>query len=295
MSRTVIHALLENLIDYAGLFPPAKLDMAPAVEEFARQRRSKHAWMLGRFVVPVGRLRELEAAAEPHWAVAEGAPWGLSVLVPGDLAEARQRIDAFDARHRGRAVVEAIERQVATAEDVAATLETFPGVEVYLEIPHQDDPSPLMAALSAHGARAKIRSGGVTAEAFPTVAEVARFIVSAGQAGIGFKATAGLHHPLRGEYRLTYEPDSPDGTMHGFLNVFLAAAWVDRDGMGQKDVEALLSERDPEAIKWADAISWRGHTLDADGIAAARKRFGSSYGSCSFQEPVSDLQGLGIL
>ena len=85
---------------------------------------------------------------------------------------------------------------------------------------------PRLAVLSAAGARAKVRTGGVTEGAFPASHALARFIQSCADAGVPFKATAGLHHPLRGEYRLTYEPGSPHGMMFGFLNVFLAAAFA---------------------------------------------------------------------
>ncbi len=298
MTTTTIRSLLEGIIDYAGLFPPAALEMAPAVEEFARQRQSDYAWMLGRFVVPVGRLDEMERAAEGHWGREGGRPWGLSVLVPGDLAAARERIDAFHRAHAetGHALVESVERQIVSPDDVLPAIETFAGLEVYLEIPYRQDPSLFMTALAQHGGRAKIRSGGVTVDAFPTPFELARFINAAARAGVPFKATAGLHHPLRGDYRLTYEPESPCGTMHGFLNVFLAAAWSKNGGLSQEEAETLLSERDATAITCTEeAVRWRGHELGAEALAAARKNFATSYGSCSFQEPVSDLQALRLL
>ncbi len=298
MSSTLMRSLLAKIVDYAGLFPPASLEMPAAVEEYARQRQSEQAWMLGRFVVPVSRLDELERAAERFWGEEEGSPWGLSVLVPGDIAAARDRLESFDRVHgrAGHAIVEAIERQITTVDDVAPALEAFGDLEVYLEIPYQDDPTLLMAALARHGGRAKIRSGGITADAFPTPFELARFIVAASRAGVPFKATAGLHHPLRGHYRLTYEPESPTGTMHGFLNVFLASALAKSAELGPEDVEALLSERDPAKFQWTEeTVRWHAHELSADALAGARRDFGISYGSCSFREPVEDLQALSLL
>ena len=296
MPYATIRALLANIVDYAGLFPPASLEMEAAVREFARQRASDEAWMLGRFVVPVARLGELEQASADIWGTQDG-PFGLSVLVPGDLAAARQRIEAFQRSHAGagHAAVEAVERQVSSPDEVAAATAAFADLEVYLEIPHREDPSPFMEALAHRGGRAKIRSGGVTADAFPTSAELARFITAAVRAGVPFKATAGLHHPLRGDYRLTYEPDSPSGTMHGFLNVFLASAWAKSGSMGREELAALLEERKPGAISWSDeTVRWRGHEIDAASLAAARAGFATSYGSCSFEEPVSDLRELGL-
>ncbi len=298
MATETLRCLLAGIVDYAGLFPPASLDMAPAAEEYARQRASADAWMLGRFVVPVARLDELETAAADFWRRGGGVPWRLSVLAAGDPAAARRRIDAFQRDHAdpGRAVVEAVERRVESPATVAAVTRAFAGLEVYCEVPHQEDPAPFMASLAEHGGRAKIRSGGVTADAFPTPAEMARFLAAAARAGVHFKATAGLHHPLRGEYRLTYEPGSPTAAMHGFLNVFLAAAWIRTSDLSPAEAEALLEERDPGALTFADGgVRWRGRELDAASIIGARVGFATSYGSCSFREPVDDLRQLGLL
>ncbi len=152
-----------------------------------------------------------------------------------------------------------------------------------------------MATVATRELRAKIRTGGVTPDAFPTPARVARFLVAAADAGVTVKATAGLHHPLRGEYRLTYAADSPRGTMFGFLNVFLAAAFV-REGLRGADVERLLEVRDAaELVFDEDGIRWRGHTLSAEDLRRARQLGACSYGSCSFAEPVEDLHTLGLL
>lgn len=282
------NSLFKNLIDYAGLFPPAKLDMQPAVDEYARQRVSSEAWMLARFIVPVARLDEFRNAANVHFV--SGDPWPLSVLAVTD--EDRSKIDAFNAANAGRAVVEAVETRATTAAEVAERAKTFAGLETYVEIPYQGDIDPLLAAIAAEGLRAKIRTGGVTADAFPASPEVARFLAAAQRAGVAMKATAGLHHALRGEYRLTYENDSPNGTMHGFLNVFLAAALA-RSGGTEQELAELLEERDANAFSFSgDAVVWRGNSLD---VGEARKNFTSSYGSCSFQEPVDELRDLGLL
>ena len=155
---------------------------------------------------------------------------------------------------------------------------------------------PWMAAVAAAGARAKIRSGGITADAFPSSADVARFLATARRHGLALKATAGLHHPLRGEYRLTYEDDSPQGTMHGFLNVFLAAAGLWSDQLDEAGARELLDERNADAfLVEADGIRWRDLVIDRVALGAGRQNFALSYGSCSFAEPVEDLQGLGLL
>jgi hypothetical protein len=110
--------------------------------------------------------------------------------------------------------------------------------------------------------------------------------------GVAFKATAGLHHPVRGEYRLTYEPDSPIGMMYGFLNVFIAAALL-YAGESEETAQAALEESDASAFSFAeDAIQWRDKRIGLDQILASRSKFAISFGSCSFREPVEELAHL---
>jgi hypothetical protein len=286
-------ALLREVVDYAGLFPPAALGMAEAVARYASYRAGTHRAMLGRFVVPVGRLAEFAAAARPHWERSARDPWPLSVLAGAADAPAHA---AFARAHAAHAVADVVEAKAATAAEVGTLASAFPpGVTVYVEVPVRDDPAPLLAAVRRAGLRAKIRTGGVTSEAFPTAAEVARFLAACVALDLPFKATAGLHHPLRGEFPLTYAPDAPRGTMFGFLNIFLTAALL-RGGAPAEDVAPLLEERDPRAIAVStDAITWRGHRITTDALAAARAAFAGSFGSCSFEEPVTDLQSLQLL
>lgn len=294
MPPKTITTLAHRLVDYAGLFPPAGLDMAAAVAEYARERESPDAWMLARFVVPVGRLGQFSEAAHDLLG-AGGGPWPLSALAGGDPAADRAAIDAFNRAHAGRAAVESVEVRAAAPEEVAAVVPAFAGLETYVEIPHADDPAASMEAVARHGARAKIRTGGVVAEAIPAAAEVARFVCAAAAAGVAFKATAGLHHPLRGEYRLTYEPGSGTATMHGYLNVFVAAALA-KGGLGEDEIVELLEEREASAFEVdGERLRWRGHEVSRSELAAVREGFATSYGSCSFREPVDELRALRLL
>ena len=144
----------------------------------------------------------------------------------------------------------------------------------------------LLPELKRRGFRAKIRTGGITEDAFPTPERVAAFIRACKEAGVAFKATAGLHHPLRCSKPLTYEPNAATGTMHGFVNVFLAAALVDY-------AEDILGEADSRSFFFGDdGASWRGHHAGIDDLAAMRRDFGISFGSCSFEEPINDLKEL---
>ena len=287
-----VRALLAHLIDYAGLFPPAQLEMEMAVRQYAAYRVSPTAWMLGRFVVPAARLHEFARAAAPHLSTG-GDAWRLSALLGDDAAAGAGTVAAFNASH-GSAICDCIETTAKTPDDVDRLARALRGIDVhaYVEVGVRDDPAPMIAAIGRNRLRAKIRTGGTTLGAFPTPSDVVRFITACIRAGVPFKATAGLHHILRGEYPLTYESNSPRATMHGFLNVFLAAALI-RDGGDARDAEALLVERDTAAFAFsAEGIRWHASKFLTPRLAQLRDRVACSFGSCSFAEPVDELRNL---
>ena len=283
-------ALLAGIVDYAGLFPPAGLDMRAAVRNYASYLAEPDHWMLGRFVLPVTRLNEfererLEAGGE--------ACWRLSALLGADALDDLDRIHAFNAEHASRAMIDTVEGKLSTREDIARTAEAAkPDLDLFVEIPLDGDPSALIAAVRDAGVKAKMRTGGVTAAQIPPAQAVVRFMRTCLDAGVPFKATAGLHHPLRAEYRLTYEADAPLGTMFGYLNVFVAAAFLS-NGASDDDAIQILEERDRSAFDLGDdVIRWRGRTLDASAVRNIRERVATSFGSCSFREPVDELHGI---
>ena len=289
--KEALFTLLAEAVDYAGLFPPAALDMPAAVAEYDAHRGEPNAWMLGRFVLPATRLDEWAQAAP---AVVEGNPWPLSVLAGSFEPALRDLIVAFNRREQGRAVIDTVETRATTPREMPSASLTS-GVAIFVEVPIADDPAVLLDAVRAAGVRAKVRTGGTTPEAFPSAPQVARFIRRCVERDIIFKATAGLHHPLRAEYRLTYDENGPQGTMFGFLNMLLATM-IAREGGSQKDVTAALEERDPGALAASDeAVVWRGRAFKIASLRAGRTRSITGFGSCSFREPVADLRTLGLL
>jgi hypothetical protein len=158
---------------------------------------------------------------------------------------------------------------------------------VYCEVPLSE-----LDEVRRAGCFAKVRTGGVKPEAIPAVADVAAFIRACAERRLAFKATAGLHHPLRAEYALTYAADAPRAVMHGFLNVFLASAFA---WHGRRDIEPVLAETDAAAFRFDDRAHWRDWSLDAAQVREARTQFAHAFGSCSFEEPVRDLETLGLL
>jgi len=185
------------------------------------------------------------------------------------------------------------ELKASTVEEIGHQRRDLPpSFTAYFEIPIAGDVSPLVKMIAKVGARAKGRTGGVTPEAFPRAEALVDFMAACRGEAVPFKATAGLHHAVRGEYRLTYEPDSQTGTMYGFLNVFTAAALL-YAGESEETALAVLEEREPSAFVFEDdAIQWRGKRISAKQILAARSEYAISFGSCSFREPVDELAHL---
>ncbi len=301
MASDARRLLFAELVDYAGLFPPAALSMADAVACYDEYRRSGNAWALGKFVLGIARIAEFADVARP--VIGNGEPWSLALVASADFREDIRAIGQYEWRADPNATIGAIEVRAATPDAVAAIakgtalLRTFlpDTFDTYVEVPIADDPSELLESIAAHGLRAKVRTGGVEAGAFPASENVARFLTACVRHGVTFKATAGLHHAVRGEYPLTYEPASARGTMFGFLNVFLAALFA-RGGLDTNDVRALLDERDARSFVFsASGVEWRGVRVTADAIRAARADGATSFGSCSFGEPIADLSSLGLL
>jgi len=297
--------LLSGLIDYAGLFPPAALDMPTAARKYAEYRESEYRWALGRFVVPVARLDEFEKAVEgilPSGTQERDDFWRLSALGGGDLSSDLNRVAEFNQKHAtsdssaGAATIDAIEIKAVQPADIENAMRLAPAnLTPYFEIPIGGDPTELIKSVAETEARAKVRTGGVTVDAFPSSFDLARFIKICAEEDAPFKATAGLHHPLRSVNRLTYAPDSASAMMHGFLNVFLAAAFA-QSGMNVDRLVELLEEQSPEAFQFdSGGVTWRDEMIVRGQLRNSRNLLAVAFGSCSFEEPIEDLKKIGLL
>ena len=275
MTSVAVRELLEHIIDYAGMFPPASLPLNEALEHYTRERHGPDAWLLGRLVVPAGSLDALETALPSAREV-----YPVSVIL-GAEASALARVRAFNERQAGRARVASVEFAPAPPAEIAALLhQVDSSVEAFFETPLDSHLQTRLDAIAAAGAAAKVRTGGTTASAVPSAALVADFLHSCAQRDLSFKATAGLHHAMRNCYPLTYEPGSATAVMHGFLNVTVAAALA-KTGAGRADIGDALME--PSATRLLAA-------LPQD--LAGTRHFFKSFGSCSFREPADELAGL---
>jgi hypothetical protein len=137
----------------------------------------------------------------------------------------------------------------------------------------------------------KFRCGGVTPEAFPDPAALAHALVACREEGAPFKATAGLHHPVR---HFSAEVGAP---MYGFLNVFGAAALAFVHGFDRAAVARVLRDEDAAHFRFeGGGFCWaEDWFVPTEAVAEVRDRFATSYGSCSFDEPREDLRALGLL
>ncbi|MCO6509925.1 MAG: hypothetical protein J5I65_03960 [Aridibacter famidurans] len=292
-----IRVLLSEAIDYAGLFPPAGLSMSESVINYATYRNSNYRWMLGRFVCPVNRLDEFTESARDFFPREEGDEWRISALATDDVRETADSIDEFNEAFSGKARIDTLELKAQSESEIEALVAALPKyLTNYFELPLNESLPETISALAVNRQRAKIRTGGVTSDLFPSANDVIRFIRTCVAANTPFKATAGLHHPVRCFKPLTYEPESPSGTMHGFLNVFLATGFA-REGYRPEMLEQVMEEEFEEVFEFSDndAIWQKEHVLTVYQIEALRAKGINSFGSCSFEEPIADLQSLGIL
>jgi hypothetical protein len=289
-----VRALLAGAVDYAGLFPPANLDLTRALDEYLAVRATDERWALGRFVLPVATLGELARALHQGRFLPEGSlPIPLAAVIGPVLLDDIRTIERFNRECAGAVVVEAVEVKAPTPDAVRHALAALPARWIrYVEVPPAAGLPDLLDALKEGGAFAKLRTGGVTPDAFPGPDAVLDFLEGCARRRLPFKATAGLHHPVRGEYRLTYAPDAETAPMYGYLNLIGAAAvlWT---GHSRAEAREVLLASAPEAFRFeARGLRMLDRLMSADTLASVRSEFAHGFGSCSFREPLDELAPL---
>jgi hypothetical protein len=292
-----VRVMLAGAIDYAGLYPPAGLSMSEAVLNYAMYRNSNYSWMLGKFVVGVNDLDEFFGNARDFISHDAESAWHVTVVASDDLYETVRVVENFNLTHGPHVICDSIEMRTVTTFQIQTVASSLPpGVKVYFEIAPRVDCETLVAAVAAAGQCAKLRTGGVVHEAFPSSERVVRFVEACVAENVPFKATAGLHHPIRCFRPLTYAENAGYGTMHGFLNLFLMTGFA-REGYRPTFLESVMEEEfeevfqfTPTGVKWRNELSLSNHNIEMLRETAFR-----SFGSCSFDEPIADLRALGIL
>ncbi|WP_205473414.1 hypothetical protein [Nocardioides sp. SYSU D00038] len=268
-----------GLVDDAAIFPPGDAPLADATAAHTG-RAGPARDLVGTFVV---RDTDLPALRD--------CPARLSVVVSGGAGQVAGPAALCDRLGLALAGLEIAlrdlddlpgnARRVVAAVDAARAEGSLDEeVPVFVELPQQEPTAAWLAAADAVAEaelRLKLRTGGLHADAFPTAAVLAAWVDAALDRETAFKATAGLHRAVRHA--------GPDGyEHHGFLNLLLATRRA-YDGASAADVAATLERRDGEAL----AEEARGLDL------AATRRWFTSFGSCSVEEPLADLAALDLL
>jgi hypothetical protein len=281
--------LFTRFLDDAALFPPGSVPLAQAVPAHLAHLESARGPLVGPFVVASSSLPALAG-------LLQGRPprsFEVAVTVPGPGAvraslEAAARIPALDVR----AVEVGVPAGVVAAEDVVPTLDLAlrgdlgraaggSRATVFVELPRDERRGALIDELAGTAYLAKLRTGGVRADLYPDAAELGSAIVALVRAGVPFKATAGLHHAVR-------NTDAATGfEQHGFVNMLVAVAAA-LEGADASEAAVVLADRDGAGLA-ASLGAW------PVGQAEQVRSVFRSVGTCSIDDPASDLYALGLL
>ena len=299
-----LRALLDRSIDYAGMFPPCSLALEPALQNHANYVRSPEAWMLNGFVLPVEQFhatRQFLSEFDPVHLLrvaALGPKTANAAAFLDALYEADAAIRSFSKYDVDLISVSHLEMFLPLDVDSPILKEArviLGESPVFWEAP-PERAVQILALLSAHNSDEdeamfgyKLRTAGVTADAFPTSAQIARALVEPATHQLPIKFTAGLHHPIR-QFR-----DEVKTKMHGFLNVLGAAVLAAEHQWDADQAAMMLEDEDPGSFSFTDDFfAWRDWKIDMKRLEY-RRRFVRSFGSCSFDEPREDLRALNLL
>jgi len=305
MFAASLGALLTNSIDYAGMFPPCSLALEPALQNQARYVRDPDAWMLNNFVLPVEKF---DAAANSISLFDRKHPLRISALggksankdeFLAALKIAADKIRSFSADHVDLVSISQLEMPLPQNVDLESLVRIgsiLKGLELqaFWETP-VNSAEKTIALLAERNSSAdgclfgyKLRTGGVTVDAFPTSPQIARALVAATNARVPIKFTAGLHHPIR-QFR-----DEVNTKMHGFLNVLAAALLAAEHEWDEQQTSEMLEDENAASFSFGgDSFAWNEWKIATDQIEARRKLV-ISFGSCSFDEPREDLRALNL-
>ncbi len=312
--KSSIQAYLSNLIDYAGLFPPAQLPLEPAIQNYAAYKSYKDSWMLGRFIIPATRLGELDPyvplfSEEKRLDISAigGRSKGVEDCLNVLGADLKKQAN-FCMRHEGIVAINMFEmplppivpnqrllERIAT-ETAEYNMQTFCEVTMSLDEEWEMNMLKTLDEIaqynlkSGHSLGVKLRTGGVTANAFPTPEQVATVLVGCSERNIPQKFTAGLHHPIR-MYR-----EEVNTSMHGFLNVFTAGMLARTHKLDRATIAKILADQESSNFTFTNrGITWKDLEVEASDIEQLRQNALCSYGSCSFCEPREDLRTLQLI
>lgn len=295
MKQSLVN-FMDGIIDYAGLFPPANLNITTALHSYAAYREGRNSWILGRFVIPAGQLHLVPPSPDlPLSVILSAAP---DKEKADGLRLHKEYVEVIETRLPNPMVSVGILHDCLKNIESLLTGCRIGGVDLFMESP---EPTLLVQAIATLKQQdaipnilkrigLKLRCGGLDKQSFPAPAEVSAAIISCRDYQIPVKFTAGLHHPFR-----SFSAEL-QAKQHGFINVFAAALLAENCALTSAEIEQCLSEEDPGNFTVADeGFSWKDKSIANAAIKRLRCEKVISFGSCSFAEPLSDLQILGFL
>ena len=325
-----VRVFMNEIIDYAGIFPPAGLTLKESFDNFNDYRFYKHNWMLSKFVCPFSKLPELAELITQK--SGEDKSGKLKIAVLGSISKDEAAfeknigkdindIHRFLKKNESKVVIESFEvrlppdlttfRQSGDFIDILnnvrekASEHISRSMQIFLETEYtskdwRDTIDSLSSTLSVcnnyysdekdyMNLGFKFRTGGITLESYPTIEQAAYAIGKCLDNKVPFKATAGLHHPVR------HFSEQAKTKMHGFLNIFGAGILYFCKKIEPNELIKVIEDENPENFKFdEDSFSWRNRKVTVPEIEEARK-FMLSFGSCSFDEPRHDLRNMKVL
>ncbi|MBK9333668.1 MAG: hypothetical protein IPM96_15010 [Ignavibacteria bacterium] len=312
----------EGIIDYAGLFPPAELDLRTAFSNYMKYLSENNSIILSGFICPVKLLPELEIICNE---ISEFSfPVRISLILSGgkdeitfkenfisDLKIRENFIKGKSPFIRADHFEYKIPESIVMEDDKELFLDLFRFISqnsgngsdskfnFFAETPLTGDWKRNIKTATDlieehnekyHDTGFKLRTGGVTAAAIPSAEQIAFAVRHCLNRNLQMKFTAGLHHPFR------HFDNGINAKMHGFINVFSAGIIAKRHNISDHELIKLIEDENADNFNFTDSgFTWGGYEIENEDIHFARQTFVKSYGSCSFDEPVEDLKKLNLI
>ena len=292
---------LTGIIDYAGFFPPARLDYIIAFENFLEYSKSDHSWMLSRFISPTSKIKELKKYLKEKSIDSDMSI--VAILQPADdinkyiqqLASQLKEIDSLP-KHVSVSFIETkVPKNISPAnidillEVLRKELSSIPYQRIFIEV-STDECMQFDVNNFVDRVGIKVRCGGPSIDLVPSVESLAKTIMYIADNKIPVKYTAGLHHPI-----LHFDP-TLGGLVHGFLNVFMASMLAYSNRSNYSLIESVLSDQDPSNFIFdKHSAGYKDKRIHVEDIQHIRQTYAHSFGTCSFDDPIMDLTSLGII
>jgi hypothetical protein len=280
-----------GVIDYAGLFPPAELSLGKAITNYYNYLNSPDSMMLSKFIIPASLLNSVPPALNEKILSVNGS---FAVIISNTSEDIENIISSIN-----KTLIKALEIKPGVNLDnlldkiILIKNEINKNIEIFIESSINPDNELIeeIKVLRKNGINAgyKLRTGGLTPDAFPSPEIIASVIKSCSENGIPFKATAGLHHPF------THFNSDVNSRMYGFINIFSAGMFTVKYHPDEKELADIITDENPGNFFFEDKLSHKKYELSSDEIRNSRKNYFISFGSCSFNEPLEDLRKLKLL